>query len=181
MQNKTLSIDNNSRLDKWMSNQDLIISCISFINVDTYIKKIPHISLIEMIPDQFFFKAYNLYTYKEFIEPNSYKPKNLDEMLELIKVINFKESSIMDKYIKKYFSFPYKTNPLELISKTIYEKFQSSSIRKFEPILSNNDKKIINIFGKKIGFFISLFLSQIKIRFNNNSKNSYFDFKFFIK
>ncbi len=181
LENENLSIDNNSRLDTWMSKQDLIISCISFINVDTYIRKIPHISLIEMVPDQFFFKAYNLYTYKEFIEPNSYKPKNLDELLYLIKDIDFKENSIMDEYIKKYFSFPYKTNPLDLISNSIHEKFQSLSIEKFEPILSDNDKKIINIFGKKIGFFISLFLSQIKISFNKNSRNSYFDFKFFMK
>ena len=79
MENKNLSIDNNSRLDTWMSKQDLIISCISFINVDTYIRKIPHISLIEMMPDQFFLKHIT-YIPKEFIEPNSYKPKNLDEL-----------------------------------------------------------------------------------------------------
>ena len=88
-----------------MKNQDLIISCISFINVDTYIEKIPHISLIDMIPEQFFFKAYNSYSYQEFIEPNSYKPKNINELLEMVENINFKENDTMDEYLKNISCF----------------------------------------------------------------------------
>jgi len=176
LENKNLSIDNNSKLNDWMADQDLIISCISFINVDTYLKRLPHISLIDMIPDQFFFKAYNKYTYKEFIEPNSYKPKNLTELFDCIKKINFKENPIMDQYLKKYFSFPYEKNPLKIIAETIAKKSYSFDDRKFEPILTNNDRKITILLGKKFGFFILLLFSQIKIFFNKNSKNSYFDF-----
>ena len=181
LKNKNLSIDKNSKLSEWMKNQDLIISCISFINVDTYIEKIPHISLIDMIPEQFFFKAYNSYSYQEFIEPNSYKPKNINELLEMVENINFKENDTMDEYLKKYFLFPYKVNPLEVITGEILKKYELSKINKFEPILSDNDKIFTNLLGKNIGFFFSLLASQIRLAFDKNSKNSYFDFMFFIK
>ena len=53
-------------------------------------------------------------------------------------------------------------------------------INKFEPILSDNDKIFTNLLGKNIGFFF-LLASQIRLAFDKNSKNSYFDFMFFIK
>ena len=82
----------------------------------------------------------------------------------------------MDQYLKKYFSFPYEKNPLKIIAETIAKKSYSFDDRKFEPILTNNDRKITILLGKKFGFFILLLFSQIKIFFNKNSNNSYFDF-----
>ena len=134
-----------------------------------------------MIPEQFFFKAYNSYSYKEFIEPNSFKPKNINELIEMVEKISFKENDTMDECLKKYFSFPYKVNPLEIISEEILKKYKLSKINKFEPILSDNDKIFTNLLGKNIGFFLSLLASQIRLAFDKNSKNSYFDFMFFLK
>ncbi len=181
LKNKNVIIDKHSNLRDWLDNQDVIISCISFINVDAYIYKKPHISLIKMIPDKFFFNAYNHYTYKEFVELNSHKPKNFGELLKIIKQIKFKKSKKMDFYLKKYFSFPYKLNPLIKASSIIESKYHTDSIKNYNPIYSSNDKILIKLFGKKFGILISIYFSQIKHTLHKSSKNMYFDFKFFIK
>ena len=181
LKNHNVKIDAHSNLKQWLDDQDLIISCISFINVDAYIYKKPHISLIKMIPNEFFFNAYNNYTYKEFPELNSYKPKNLEELFKIIKKIKFKKSAKMDFHLKKYFSFPYKINPLEEATNIIMDKYHKDNIKKHKPIFSSGDKKLINFFGKKIGILISIYFSQIKHIFHKSSKNMYFDFKFLIK
>ena len=181
LKNKNVTIDKHSNLKDWLNNQDVIISCISFINVDAYIFKKPHISLIKMIPDEFFFSAYNHFTYKEFVEFNSFKPKNFEELIKIIKNIKFKKSKKMDFNLKKYFSFPYNKNPLKQAATIIDKKYQKDTIRNYNPVYSKNDKRLIKIFGKKIGIIISIYASQIKHTFHKSSKNMYFDFKFFLK
>ena len=181
LENRNIKIDRNSDLSNWLPKQDLVISSISFIHVDTYIAKKPHISLINLIPEKFFFSAYNSYTYKEFKEPNSFKPKNIDELIQMIPNIQFNENDEMDLLLKKYFSFPYHNNPLELIAQNLKKVILTKNNDKFEPILSSWDKILIKIFGKKISFFITMITSQLKLLRSIHTKNSYFDFLFFLK
>ena len=52
--NQNIKIDSTSKLSEWIQNQDMIISTFSAINIDTYVFKKPHISLVNMIPKEFF-------------------------------------------------------------------------------------------------------------------------------
>ena len=47
---KNISIDTQSEISEWINNQDLIISTFSAMNIDSYVFKKPHISLINMLP-----------------------------------------------------------------------------------------------------------------------------------
>ena len=99
----------------------------------------------------------------------------------MIPNIQFNENDEMDLILKKYFSFPYHNNPLELIAENLKKIILTKNNDKFEPILSSWDKILIKIFGKKISFFITMITSQLKLLRSIHTKNSYFDFLFFLK
>ena len=133
-----------------------------------------------MIPEKFFFKAYNSFTYKDFPEPNSSKPKNINELIDSIPKLKFSRNQEMDNYLKKYFSFPYEKKPVNILIENLNELIHFDNSNKFEPIINDKEIMLYKILGNSFSFF-SLFLSQIKLKFNIGSKNSYFDFLFFLK
>lgn len=178
---KNVSITKNLNVNKWIKNQDLIISTHSFINVDSYICGKPHISLLNIIPKEFYFNAYKTFSYKDFPEVNSIKPKSLDELMNIIKKIKFKKNNQLDFLLKKFFSFPYKKSPIQIIKNELIDIMAINNKTINKPIMNHKEKLISVIIGKKITFLFSYLSAQIKIFYNKSSSNSYFDFLFFLK
>ena len=85
LENKNVKVSGNQTTKEWILDQDLIISTVSFINVDSYIYGKPHISLSKLIPKEFYFEAYQTFNYNEFPEINSFTPASQKELLEIIK------------------------------------------------------------------------------------------------
>lgn len=164
---------------EWIKKQDLIISSTSFMNIDAYVFKKPHISLSKLIPNEFIFKAYKSFTYREFPEPNSFKPKTLNEFFKKIKSIKFKKNKKLDIKLSSFYNYPYKKKPIDIIGDELF-KIQSKKNYKFDYILLDKDKFIYKCFGKSLGSFIVYQLSQLYnlIKYKKNSKNWYFDFFF---
>ena len=81
------------------------------MNIDAYVFKKPHISLSKLIPNEFIFKAYKSFTYREFPEPNSFKPKTLNEFFKKIKSIKFKKNKKLDVKLSSFYNYPYKKKP----------------------------------------------------------------------
>lgn len=173
--NFSISKDLNSY--EWIKNKKIIISTVSFMNIDAYIFKKPHISLIKLIPEKFFFKSYNSIDYREYTEPNSYKPKNFNELKKMIRTAKYTRNSALDKKLKDYYNFPNKKSPVKLISEGLDEIIKTNK-KKFEYIEMR--KNIFSKASKKspaLSFLnYQLFELLNLIRFRKSSKNWYFDF-----
>ena len=153
---------------------------MSSINVDTYINKRPHISLMNLISNDFFFKAYGNLNYKKYSEPNSYKPNSIKELLDNVEKYKFKKNKFLDSKLKKYFSYPYKIKPQNIVSSKLIE-INKQSTENYSPHFTRLEKELCKYFGKKITILFSLIFSQFKIYLNKDSKNSFLDFIFFIR
>ena len=175
--NFSQSIDENSY--EWIKKQDIIISSVSFMNIDAYVFKKPHISLFNLIPKEFIFKAYKSFTYRVFKEPNSFKPKSLEELFKNIKKIKFKKNTNLDNKLKAFYNFPYKQSPSDIMANKLNEIYLTSD-HKFKYVELKKDKIFYRIFGSSVGSFIVYQSAQLisLIKFRQNSKNWYFDFFF---
>ena len=177
-----VSIDNNSKLQDWIQNHELIISTFSSIYIDAYIFKKPHISLINLIPNSFLnFKAYNSHSYKDYYEFYSNKPKNIKQLISLIKKVKFKRNKSFDKKINKYYGFPSKKTASTKILENL--KYIYSETKNYnQTIIYNQKQKVLNkIFGYKISSFLIFYLSEFKLYFNPFTNKSYYSmFTFYI-
>ena len=63
---------------------------------------------MKIIPKKFFFEAYETFNYKNYFEPNSFKPKSINELEKNIHKYKFKNNNSLDKKLRKYYSYPYK-------------------------------------------------------------------------
>ncbi len=178
---KSKNFNHNSKISayEWIQEQDIIISSVSFMNIDSYIFKKPHISLINLIPKEFFFEAYKSYTYKNFDEPNSFKPTTKKEFFKIISKVKFKKNKILDKKLKSYYNYPYAETPTKIIGSNL-KKIYLKNNKIFKFIHLKKDQLFVKLFGKTLGYFIVYQLSQIKsiIKYRRESKNWYFDFFF---
>ena len=114
---KNISIDTQSEISEWINNQDLIISTFSAMNIDSYVFKKPHISLINMLPKNILdYSAYNAFSVKDYKETYSYKPKNMKELIKIIRKAKFKKNVIMNKKLEKYYKFPNKISPVNAVA-----------------------------------------------------------------
>lgn len=182
LENKNIKISKKKLSTKdWITKQDLIISSVSFINVDSYIYGKPHISLSKLIPNEFYFNAYKTFSYNQFPEINSFKPSSLEELLRLTKKAKFKMNRKLDHSLKKFFSFPYKKKPVSIISNKLSDIVTKNSNKKFKHIFSIKEIKLSKIVGSKTTIILSYLFSQIKLYFRKNTNNSYFDFLFIFK
>ena len=182
LENKNIKISKKKLSTRdWITKQDLIISSVSFINVDSYIYGKPHISLSKLIPNEFYFNAYKTFSYNQFPEINSFKPSSLEELLRLTKKAKFKMNRKLDHSLKKFFSFPYKKKPVSIISNKLSDIVTKNSNKKFKHIFSIEEIKLSKIVGSKTTIILSYLFSQIKLYFRKNTNNSYFDFLFIFK
>jgi len=182
LENKNIKMSNKKlTATNWVLKQDLIISSFSFMNVDSYINRKPHISLSKIIPNEFYFKAYKTFTYKDFDELNSFMPKNIEELLRLIKKAKFKKNKKLDHSLNKFFSFPYKERPITIIANKLNDMLSENSKKNCKNIFTTNEVNLSKIFGSKITISLSYFFSQIKQYLRKNTNNSYFDFLFIFK
>ncbi len=181
LENKNVSVSKNQTTKEWLLDQDLVISTVSFINVDSYIYNKPHISLSKLIPKEFYFEAYQTFNYNEFPEINSFTPTSQKELLELIKKIRFKKNKKLSFLLKKFFSFPYKKTPVSIISDKIEEILMEQNKKKFKYILTNNEISLSKIIGSRLTVMFSYLFSQIKLFKNKKTVNSYYDFFFIFK
>ena len=161
----------------WIKKQDIIISSVSFMNIDAYVFKKPHISLVNLIPKEFMFKSYNSYTYKLFDEPNSFKPKSIKEFNSLITNIKFKKNKLLDQKLKSYYNYPYKQKPSDIMADKLNDIYLISE-NNFKHIELKKDKFFYKIFGGHCGSFLVYQLAQLIGLLQNykKSKNWYFDF-----
>ena len=182
LENKNIKISEKKLNTKdWILKQDLVISSTSFINVDSYIYRKPHISLSKIVPNEFYFNAYKTFNYNDFQEVNSYKPLSVEELLRLIKKVKFKKNKKLDYLLKKFFSFPYKEEPNSIIVNKLDDIVTKTPNKKFKHIFTNSEINLSKIIGSKATILFSYLLSQIKQYLKNNSHNSYFDFLFIFK
>ncbi len=176
---KSRNFKYNSKIStyEWIQEQDVVISSFSFMNIDSYVFGKPHVSLMNLIPKEFFFEAYKSYSYKDFDEPNSFKPKTKEELYKIISKVKFKKNKALDKKIKSYYNFPYTEAPTKIISFNL-KKIYLEKKKKFEFIPLKKDYIFLKLLGKKIGHFVVYKLSQIKsfLKYREKSKNWYFDF-----
>ena len=122
---KNISIDTQSEISEWINNQDLIISTFSAINIDSYVFKKPHISLVNMIQNIFLdYSAYDAFSVKDYKETYSYKPKNMKELIKIVKTAKFKKNLIMSKKLEKYSKFPYKISPVNAVTNELRKTIQ---------------------------------------------------------
>ncbi len=174
-ENSNVVVDNNSKIQEWIKDQDIVVSTFSSIYIDSYIFKKPHVSLINLIPESFLkFKAYDSHSYKDHYEFYSNKPKNFDSLLSLIKKIKFKRSKKFDNKIFKYYNYPNKTEPIKNISENLVKIYSKTSFVYKEVIFSNIQKFMINFFGLKISSFLMFYLSEIKLYFHPHTNKSYY-------
>ena len=183
--NQNIKIDSTSKLSEWIQNQDMIISTFSAINIDTYVFKKPHISLVNMIPKEFFdFLAYNSHSYKDYKETRSFKPKNMNELEVIIRNIKFKKSKIMDLNLKKYYNFPSKSRPVEKVAENLIKIYHKEKIKNHQKIIySSFQKKLNYIIGNYLSSLILYYLGEFKIYFNRYNNHNYFSpvTRFFLK
>ena len=174
--NKNVFIDANSNTHDWVNEQDVIISTFSAINIDSYVFKKPHISLIDMIPKEFLkFSAYDIFPYTEYKEYYSYKPKTVFELEKKLKKIKFKKSIKIDRMLKKYYNFPSKNKALDKISKGLIDLYKKSKRKNFKHIYYSKQQRLLNnIFGQKISSFLLFFMSESKIYFQRFNNHNYF-------
>ena len=182
--NQNIIFDNNSSLPDWLSKQDVIISTFSAINIDSYIFKKPHISLINMIPKKFLkFEAYNSHRYTDYKEFFSSKPKNINELLNILKKIRFKKNDSLEKKLKKYYDFPKNKKSVDNIANKLIEIYKSKT-KPFRPVIYSKLQKNLSLF---FGFYFSsliiFYISETKIFFNKYNNKNYFSFvtSFFMK
>ena len=180
LENKNVKVSGNQTTKEWILDQDLIISTVSFINVDSYIYGKPHISLSKLIPKEFYFEAYQTFNCNEFPEINSFTPASQKELLEIIKKIRFKKNKKLSFLLKKFFSFPYKKTPVSVISNKIEEILMNQNKKKFRYILTNKEISLSKLLEKLTIMFSYLF-SQIKLFKNKKTDNSIYDFFFLFK
>jgi len=168
---------NNENSYEWIKKQDIVISSVSFMNIDAYVFKKPHISLVNLIPKEFIFKAYKSFTYKVFREPNSFKPKSIEELKNQIKKIKFKKNKVLDNKLKSFYNYPYKQNPSDIMSNKLKDIYSISN-NKFKYVELKKDKFFYKIFGNYFGSFIVYQSAQLinLIKYRQQSKNWYFDF-----
>jgi len=182
LENKNIKMSNKKlTATNWVLKQDLIISSFSFMNVDSYINRKPHISLSKLIPNGFYFNAYKTFSYNQFPEMNSFKPSSVEELLRLTKKVKFKMNRKLDHSLKKFFSFPYKEKPVSIISNKLSDIVTKNSNKKFKHIFSIEEIKLSKIVGSKTTILLSYLFSQIKLYLRKNTNNSYFDFLFIFK
>jgi hypothetical protein len=182
LENKNIKISKRKLSTRdWIVKQDLIISSVSFMNVDSYIYRKPHISLSKLIPNEFYFNAYKTFSYNQFPEMNSFKPSSVEELLKLTKKAKFKMNRKVDHSLKKFFSFPYKEKPVSIISNKLSDIVTKNSNKKFKRIFSIKEIKLSKIIGSKTTILLSYLFSQIKLYLRKNTNNSYFDFLFIFK
>ncbi len=168
---KNISIDTQSEISEWINNQDLIISTFSAINIDSYVFKKPHISLINMIPKHILnYSAYDAFSVKDYKETYSYKPKNMKELIKIVKRAKFKKNLIMSKKLEKYYKFPYKISPVNAVANELEKQYKNTSYS-FSPVKinKNNIAKYFYYFP-----FLYFYLSEIKIFFNRFNQGGYF-------
>ncbi len=179
IKDENFSQSNNENSHEWIKKQDIIISSVSFMNIDAYVFKKPHISLVNLIPKEFIFKAYKSFTYRVFREPNSFKPKSIAELCDKIKKIKFKKNKVLDNKLKTFYNYPYKQKPSDIMANKLNDIYLNSN-PKFKYVDLKKDRIFYSLFGNSLGSFIvyqsSQFINFIKYR--KNSKNWYFDFFF---
>ncbi len=182
--NKNIVFDNHSSLSDWLSKQDVVISTFSAINIDSYIFKKPHISLINMIPKKFLnFKAYNSHRYTDYKEFFSVKPKSINDLSKIIKKIKFKKNNSLEKKLKKYYNFPQKKKTVEIIAKNLI-KIHKNQNKIFKPIIYSKIQKNLNYFlGNTITSFIFFYFGEMKTFFNVYNNSNYFSLftRFFMR
>ena len=59
---------------------------------------------MNLMSNDFFFKAYGNVNFKNYLEPNSFKPKSINELINNIDKYKFKKNKLLDIKLKKYFS-----------------------------------------------------------------------------
>jgi hypothetical protein len=172
--NNNVEIDKNSEISNWINEQDLIISTFSAINIDSYIFRKPHISLINMIPKNFVnylrYKSYKISDYKEFF---SKKPKNMNELTKLIRSCKFKKNRKMDKKLSKYYQFPQKKTASTLIADELSKIYKLKKFKFKRIYYSNIQKNISPIIGNNFFDFLAYNISEVKIYFSRFDENTH--------
>ena len=175
--NKNVKIDSNNSVDNWLESQDIIISTFSTINIDAYVFQKPHISLVNLIPKDFLnFKAYENFSYLQYKEHYSYKPKNIKELDILLRKIKFKKKDDMDRKLIKYYNFPSKKSSLDNVALNLEKIWKKSEINSGYIKYSYVQKMFKIFFGKYTSSLLLYYLSEIKIYFNKHNNNGYFSF-----
>ena len=118
-----------------------------------YLRYKPHVSLIKLIPKNLLkFRAYNEFSWSEYYEWNSIKPSSIKQLTEIIKKNKFKKNKIIESKINKYFGYPYKKNPCDIISNNLKKNYITKE-KKFKFIKHNSF--IENFLGSGIFLFLS--------------------------
>jgi len=174
--NKNVKINFDDNTSSWIDRQDVIISTFSAINIDSYVYKKPHISLVDMIPNNFFnFNAYNSHSYKDYKETSSYKPKNMSELIKIIKNSKFKSNRKMDYNLKKYYNYPLNGPSADKIANNLIKIYNSKqTIKRDIVVYSKYQKNLNSIIGNYFSSLILFYLSEFKIFFNRYNHHNYF-------
>ena len=173
--NPNVIVDNNSKLQNWISSQDVVISTFSSVYIDAYIFKKPHLSLINLIPNSFLnFKAYGSHSYKDYYEFYSNKPKDIKELITFIKKVKFRKNKNFEKKIFKYYNFPSKTTASAKILENLKMIYKKTSIQEGTIIYNEKQKTMNKIFGKKLSSFLIFYLSEFKLYFQPHTNKSYY-------
>ena len=168
---KNVNISEDENIVDWIDKQDIVLSTFSSICMDAYLRYKPHVSLIKLIPKNLLkFRAYNEFSWSEYYEWNSIKPSSIKQLTEIIKKNKFKKNKIIESKINKYFGYPYKKNPCDIISNNLKKNYMTKE-KKFKFIKHNSF--IENFLGS--GIF--LFLSEIKFYFDLYNQDSFFSKK----
>ena len=168
---KNVNISKDENIVNWIDKQDIVLSTFSSICMDAYLRYKPHVSLIKLIPKNLLkFRAYNEFSWSEYYEWNSIKPSSIKQLTEIIKKNKFKKNKINENKIKKYFGYPYKKNPCDIISNNLEKNYKTKD-KKFKFI--KNNFFVENFLGS--GIF--LFLSEIKFYFDLYNRDSFFSKK----
>ena len=121
---ENINISDDENIVDWIDKQDIVISTFSSICMDAYLRYKPHISLIKLIPQKSLkFKAYNQFSWSDYYEWNSIKPRNFKQLKEIIKKNKFKKNKIVESKIKKYFGYPYKKKPSDIMSNKLKKNY----------------------------------------------------------
>ena len=172
---KNLKVENKKNIYKWVNEQDLIISTFSGISMDSYVFEKPHISLVNMIPNEFInFDVYNSHKYKIIGDKYSKKPKNFDELITLIKKIKFKKNNKYKKDLLKYYDYPYKEAPLDSVYNNLLRIYENKRYKYKSIDYSKKQKMLRILFGKNIGSYLIYKFSETKLYFNRFNHSNYY-------
>ena len=173
--NPNVIVDNNTKIQEWIQNQDVIVSTFSSIYIDSYIFRKPHISLINLIPKSFLeFKAYNSHSYRDYYEYYSNKPTNFKSFIKILRNSKFKKNINFEKKLFKYYSYPNKQKAVERVSENLSKIYDKTNVKFQYKFINNLQKFLTMILGNKITSLLIFYLSEIKLYFLPHTNKSYY-------